>query len=551
MRLLKFVAMLILTLSSQVCAQTSTYTFTPTSVLTPPCSPASILGSQTGTSVRASLTSGVRLSKVTLSQPATLYTISTYIRFSGSASIGMGIYENNGTEIGHLISDSGRTQAVQGWNSSVFPAPLQLNAGVYWLAYYYSFPSSASVTISYTTPAGSHNFAYSPVSVTLSALPSSLTGTVAYTSNWQECIYAAYCPATTPFATWTVTNTPAATNTPSITPTPYVTFTSTNTNSTPGTSTFTPTPTGTVNTSTFTPTVTGTANTPTNTPTAIVTSTPTSSTMYVPYSGAVSNVDVGHHTILADDLNIGTNDQFYNICIVGDSIQNISPAPYTTTSFPSFMGRPGNNVFNRSYIGQTIQGFIPNEYLMADMLSPRAGLHILIYAMGTNDAWQIQNATQMILYYRAVCNHAHQMGFNKIISCTLPSINHNGANSEIARLQFNTYLRSSWMDFSDGLADIGSNPFLGASNAATNTTYFVDGIHPTAAGSTIIGSYFGAAVSQVVSDASNGGIKSPQVGTTAPTPAPRFIGDRYFDTSGSVTQYLGINVSTPTWRIVP
>jgi hypothetical protein len=251
---------------------TNTNTVTPNPSLTPPCSPASLLGVNTGTGAEASSSSGIRLSRFTLSGPATLYTISAYLTFSGSTSIGLGIYETSGASIGNLIADAGYDSALEGWNSKPFATPLQLNAGSYWLAYEYT--SDGSVTLFYNSlSSGTSIFSYNTSPVTFGALPTSLAGSVTYISDWQERIYAAYCPATTPFPTSTMTPsyTPTVTSTLTLTITPSGSWTPAWTGTPSNTRTITPTP-----TITSTPTSTLT-QTPTNTSTptgTLLTSTP-------------------------------------------------------------------------------------------------------------------------------------------------------------------------------------------------------------------------------------------------------------------------------------
>ena len=198
---------------------TPTYSMTPNPAKTPPCAPASILGLQTGSSGSVS-GNGIRLSRFTLSGPATLYNISVFVYTVGSTQLDLGIYETNGNNVGNLIADAGSVTAFNGWNGIPFATPLQLNACNNWLAYEYT--SDGSVTLFYNSlSSGTSIFAYNTSPVTFGALPTSVSSSVTYISAWQERIYAAYCPATTPFATWTMTHT--ITQTPTITLTPTVT----------------------------------------------------------------------------------------------------------------------------------------------------------------------------------------------------------------------------------------------------------------------------------------------------------------------------------------
>jgi len=179
---------------------TPTYSMTPNNAMTPPCSPASILGVQTGSAGYVT-GSGIRLSRFTLNQSATIYNVSVYINAVGSTQLDLGIYETKGTSVGNLIADAGSATAYNGWNGLPFATPLQLNAGDYWLAYAYTTSGAVSVYVN-TNTAGSHTLAYG--ALTFGNLPTSLTGLLTY-GDARDRIIAAYCVASTPFPTSTTT----------------------------------------------------------------------------------------------------------------------------------------------------------------------------------------------------------------------------------------------------------------------------------------------------------------------------------------------------------
>lgn len=321
-----------------------------------------------------------------------------------------------------------------------------------------------------------------------------------------------------------------------------------------GFDTATPTPTAVPPTATFTPT---------NTFTPTATSTATSA--FVPYFGATRDVELGSNTITASggasfggysyfaDIRRGSNNNFFNIAFEGDSMTSGYPTTQAIgdrISPVTFFGYPANK-FNFGSAGKNLRWLVDNPIGSVNVgLSPYAGLHIFVLWFGTNDVWQHTDPGLMESYYRAVCNHARQAGYNKIIACTLQSCYHNdGETTEAVRLDFNARIRANWADFADALADFGGNVTIGASGAATNTNYFqLDLIHMTVEGYNIVAGYMDTAIAQVLRDAQVGGLHMPQRGTTAPTPVPRYPGDMYVDSTGA-TIYIGTCTNSVTcWQ---
>ena len=238
---------------------TNTPTFTPTSTPVPP-----ITIGETGILTNAYSGIGNQLvaQQVTLSQSATIQSLSYYVSTTGG-HLRLGIYNNNGSNPGTLVAETAAFTPVTGWNTQPVITPTLLPAGTYWLAF---LPQNNTLAgrIAYSGTGRFYGYTFGAMPASYSTSPSS--GAFAFS------FYATLTLASVPTNTSTVT--------PTFTPSPTVTRTPTNSN------TLTPTPTRTATrtaTATRTPTLTPTATistplplfTSTHTSTPTITSTPT------------------------------------------------------------------------------------------------------------------------------------------------------------------------------------------------------------------------------------------------------------------------------------
>lgn len=88
---------------------------------------------------------------------------------------------------------------------------------------------------------------------------------------------------------------------------------------------------------------------------------------------------------------------------------------------------------------------------------------------GTNDSAAGITPTQSWANLAAWSAARHAKGFKTIV-VTLFCIGTGGINAEIY---------ANWQGVFDGLADPASDPHLGPVGSCPNTTYFIDGTHPT------------------------------------------------------------------------
>ncbi len=237
---------------------TPTRTATPTATQTPSLTPTSAASLITlgETSVLTTSYSGngnlLIAQQVTLSQSATIQSLSYYVSTAGG-QLRLGIYNNNGSNPGTLMAETAPFTPVVGWNTQPVINPTLLPAGTYWLAFLPQNNTLAGRVIAsgtgryYTYTFGAMPSTYSS-SPTSAAFRFSFYATLSTGSNPTGSPTASPSPSHTPTLTASPsagnTSTPTLTRTP--TPTPTRTATPVNTPTVTRTPTRTPTSSGTI-----------------------------------------------------------------------------------------------------------------------------------------------------------------------------------------------------------------------------------------------------------------------------------------------------------------
>jgi lysophospholipase L1-like esterase len=90
-----------------------------------------------------------------------------------------------------------------------------------------------------------------------------------------------------------------------------------------------------------------------------------------------------------------------------------------------------------------------------------------------------ESAATFVANLKTYCLARRAAGWNRIVLGTLLPSTVSGFNA--TRDAVNTLIRAD-TSFYDYLADYDTNPTIGADSAAANTTYYIDGTHPTTAG---------------------------------------------------------------------
>ena len=114
---------------------------------------------------------------------------------------------------------------------------------------------------------------------------------------------------------------------------------------------------------------------------------------------------------------------------------------------------------------------------------------ILVFMEGTNNMNGATTPAEELAYWHTYCDARRAAGWDKIVVMTvLPaSVAQRGAGWEAKRTDFNALLRAGYTDFADVLVDIGAHAVIGLEATTADGTYYVDGLHLTAAGYAIVG----------------------------------------------------------------
>lgn len=118
---------------------------------------------------------------------------------------------------------------------------------------------------------------------------------------------------------------------------------------------------------------------------------------------------------------------------------------------------------------------------------------------GTNDIFF--GATGQTAYnnIRQYCLNRKAYGF-KVITGTVTPRSENGlpAGFETQRQLFNTLIRTYWFEFADAYHDVGGHELLGANGASDNLTYYVDKVHYTTLGHSLVQAIIARAVNSLL-----------------------------------------------------
>jgi len=126
--------------------------------------------------------------------------------------------------------------------------------------------------------------------------------------------------------------------------------------------------------------------------------------------------------------------------------------------------------------------------------------NILVCWEGTNDlilgAAPPYDARQAYRHLAAYCKARQRAGF-RVVVCTVLPRGRSAAFYE-ARNALNAELRAHWRSFADGLADVAADKTIGADGAETDTAYYRDTVHLTAAGYAIVAHMVTVAVERML-----------------------------------------------------
>lgn len=112
--------------------------------------------------------------------------------------------------------------------------------------------------------------------------------------------------------------------------------------------------------------------------------------------------------------------------------------------------------------------------------------------LGANDLTnESLNVATWLSDFAAYCDARRAAGWKVVAATILPSTN---ASVTAKRGTVNTALRSWVGVHADAIADFAADATMGPDAAASDTTYYADGVHPTAAGHALLEPIMTAAI---------------------------------------------------------
>jgi lysophospholipase L1-like esterase len=107
--------------------------------------------------------------------------------------------------------------------------------------------------------------------------------------------------------------------------------------------------------------------------------------------------------------------------------------------------------------------------------------NIMFQQGGTNDLIAGTSATTLETTIQSNATAAHSTGYKFVCATILPRTGFTGAE-QTQWTAYNTWLRANEASFCDGFADFQNDPTMGPFSAASNTSLYGDGVHPTTLG---------------------------------------------------------------------
>lgn len=185
------------------------------------------------------------------------------------------------------------------------------------------------------------------------------------------------------------------------------------------------------------------------------------------------------------------------ICAEGDSITATQAFCYpykyipnrNAGSYVTVMGFGGATLASMSARATKTDAILPSA---ADRVGRKFILTVLI---GANDlaAGYANNAAGYTTALAAYCAARRAAGWTVVICTILPTTQ--ASNYNTTRNTVNTNIRASWVGlYVDAICDFAADATMGPDAAASNVTYYSDGIHPTDAGQVILETIYRTAV---------------------------------------------------------
>jgi hypothetical protein len=174
-------------------------------------------------------------------------------------------------------------------------------------------------------------------------------------------------------------------------------------------------------------------------------------------------------------------------------INQLLPSLATKPKVFNFAGG-GEKIYNNLTGGAA--DFANYEALILSRYS--AEKRVIFYFKGTNDMGvDGRTGAQAYADLQTYCGLARSAGA-KVIVCTLLPRTSYGLSNTTEFAAFNTSVRTNWATFADGFVDFNQHPVMGAGGAAADSSLYLDGLHPTMYGNSLLAAYAAAEVNRVI-----------------------------------------------------
>lgn len=116
---------------------------------------------------------------------------------------------------------------------------------------------------------------------------------------------------------------------------------------------------------------------------------------------------------------------------------------------------------------------------------------------GTNDMGVAgRTPAQVYADLQSYCGSVRSGGGLVIVATLLPRTAY-GLSSAANFDAFNADVRANWASFADGFVDYAAHPIMGAAGAASDLTLYLDGLHPTPYGNSLLAEYAAPEINRV------------------------------------------------------
>jgi hypothetical protein len=182
-------------------------------------------------------------------------------------------------------------------------------------------------------------------------------------------------------------------------------------------------------------------------------------------------------------LGLGATDTGYQWVADGDS--QTAAGGGVTTHYPAIIVNSLNQAFgtiNNGGLGTT--AFVAARlypFQVASNFRINSSGNLVTEYLGVNDCGALQTGAQILqsksTYHSGIRQLAAAGGFN-VKTISMDHLSNTGADA--CKNSANSLQRQHWTEYTNWFIDIGASA-LGADGASVNTTFFVDGLHPTQA----------------------------------------------------------------------